>query len=236
MSEIESDNLDDFQLLEGHTSDVNSVDISSNSELIVSGSNDSTVRIWKLNENGVYKENKADPPFISPITDHSYGINCVKFSPFSTMLATASTDGKIILWSTQTGKESFTLFHPSENAIRCLSFSPNSELLASGSDDETVCIWDLRSRLLIKCLRGAEATIAALTFTNDSLNVMAGSGTGDLWFWQASGLAIGKKLCMVQSAHDLGISSMDMSSSYQSATCKYKSFFFLSYLIDIIYY
>ena len=123
--------------------DVNTVDISSNSELIASGSNDATVRIWKLTEDGTYKEND-DQPFVSPITEHSYGVNCVRFSPFSTILATASTDGKIILWSIQTGKENFTLYHPSENAIRCLAFSPNSELLASGSDDETVCIWSLQ--------------------------------------------------------------------------------------------
>lgn len=195
---------DDFQVLVGHTSDVNTIDVSSSNELIVSGSNDATVRIWKCGENGVYRENTSDPPFISPITDHTYGINAVRFSPFSTMLATGSTDGKIILWSTQTGKESFVLYHPSEQAIRCLSFSPNSELLASGSDDETVCIWDLRSRLLCKCLRGPEAMITAVIFTNDSFGILAGTMQGDLWYYQASGLAIGKKLCMVQGAHDMG--------------------------------
>lgn len=205
MSDTENGQLDeDFQVLVGHTSDVNAVDVSSSNELIVSGSNDATVRIWKLTENGHYRENTSDPPFISPITDHDYGINSVKFSPFSTLLATASTDGKIILWSTQTGKESFVLYHPSEQAIRCLSFSPNSELLASGSDDETVCIWDLRSRLLCKCLRGPEAMITAVSFTNDSLGILAGTSQGDLWYYQASGLAIGKKLCMVQTAHDMG--------------------------------
>jgi len=209
---------EDFQILTGHTSDVNSVDISSNSQFIVSGSNDSTVRIWKLNEDGTYGESTQDPPFISPITEHSYGVNCVRFSPFSTILATASTDGKIILWSTQTGKENFTLYHPSENAIRCLAFSPNSELLATGSDDETCCIWDLRTRLLLKCLRGPETMITSIIFTNDSLNIIAGSSNGDLWYWQASGLAIGKKLSFVPQAHDLGVSSLDFSNGYQSAT------------------
>lgn len=137
MSDTENEISSDFQILTGHTSDVNAVDISSNNQLLLSGSNDRTVRVWKLNRNGIFTENVSDPPFISPITEHTYGINCVRFSPFSTILATASTDGKIILWSTQTGKESFTLYHPSEAAIRCLSFSPNSEMLASGGDDET---------------------------------------------------------------------------------------------------
>lgn len=77
--------------------------------------------------------------------------------------------------------ENFTLYHPSENAIRCLAFSPNSELLATGSDDETVCIWSLQTRLLVKCLRGAETMITSVIFTNDSLGVIAGSSNGDLW-------------------------------------------------------
>lgn len=132
MSDTEIENLNDFQILKGHTSDVNAVDISSNNELILSGSNDRTVRVWKMNRNGIFKENTTDPPFISPITEHSYGINVVRFSPFSTMVATAATDGKINLWTTQTGNLSFTLYHPSEAAIRCLSFSPNSEMLATG--------------------------------------------------------------------------------------------------------
>ena len=220
MSDTENARLDeDFQVLIGHMSDVNTLDVSSSNELIVSGSNDATVRIWKLTENGDYRENTSDPPFISPITDaHSYGINSVRFSPFSTTLATGSTDGRIILWSTQTGKESFVLYHPSEQAIRCLSFSPNSELLASGSDDETVCIWDLRSRLLCKCLRGPEAMITAITFTNDSFGIIAGSSQGDLWYYQASGLAIGKKLCMVQGAHDMGKSAVRLDSCFIALT------------------
>lgn len=61
MSEFDNEeDLEDFQFLKGHTSDVNTVDISSNNELIVSGSNDTTVRIWKLTAHGTYKENKND--------------------------------------------------------------------------------------------------------------------------------------------------------------------------------
>lgn len=69
--------------------------------------------------------------------------------------------------------------------------------------------------------------ITALTFTNDSLGLLAGSSTGDLWFWQSGGLAVGRKLTMVQGAHDMGIMSMD-SNGYQSATCKYLKLSFLS--------
>lgn len=34
----------------------------------------------------------------SPLLGHTYGINCVCFSPFGTKLASASTDGSTILW------------------------------------------------------------------------------------------------------------------------------------------
>lgn len=82
------------QTLDGHSSDVNWVDFTG-TRLLVSASNDKTVRIWECDDNGVFKQTP-----LSPLTGHNYGVNCVRFSPFGTIIASCSTDGNIILWNT----------------------------------------------------------------------------------------------------------------------------------------
>lgn len=103
-----------YVVLSGHTSDVNCVDFS-HSGLLVSCSNDKTLRIWKATNSSSndddegddavrsdlkFKENTSGQP-VSPFTGHKYGVNCVKFSPFDTIIASGSTDGTIILWNAQ---------------------------------------------------------------------------------------------------------------------------------------
>lgn len=83
------------QVLVGHASDVNCVDFS-HSDVLVSGSNDKSLRIWLKSSDGTYAESK-DP--VSPFTGHKYGVNCVRFSPFDTIIASGSTDGNIVMWN-----------------------------------------------------------------------------------------------------------------------------------------
>ena len=87
-----------YQVLEGHSSDVTWCDFNGN-DFLISCSNDKTIRVWK-EEEGKFKENKIDP-LGSPLTSHKYGVNCVRFSPFGTIIASASTDGYAILWNAQ---------------------------------------------------------------------------------------------------------------------------------------
>lgn len=85
------------QVLTGHTSDVNTLDFS-HSDVLVSGSNDKTLRVWIKGPDGAFVENVDHEPK-SPLIGHKYGVNCVRFSPFDTIIASASTDGSIIMWS-----------------------------------------------------------------------------------------------------------------------------------------
>lgn len=85
------------QVLVGHTSDVTSCDCFGDSLATCSG--DKTVRLWFKNSEGSFTESDC-----SPLVEHTYGVNCVRFSPFGTLLASCSTDGKVILWNVQVRK------------------------------------------------------------------------------------------------------------------------------------
>lgn len=79
-----------------HTSDVNSVAFSPDGTL-ATASGDKTVRLWDTAD---FSELTA-----SPLVGHSYYVHCCTFSPFGTILATCSTDGKLILWDVKSGSK-----------------------------------------------------------------------------------------------------------------------------------
>lgn len=68
--------------------DVNSVAISPNDRLVVSGSQDRTAKLWSL----------PDMSLLGVFRGHSRGVWCVQFSPVDQVVATASADGSIKLW------------------------------------------------------------------------------------------------------------------------------------------
>lgn len=219
-----------FQILDGHSSDVNWVDFNGRRKL-ASCSNDSTVCLWEADETG--EEIKFRPCSLSPLRGHAYGVNCVRYSPFGTIIASASTDGNIILWNSQvtfidddnvqtlirnfsqkTGEQVVKLQHESNGGIRVCCFSPSSAMLTSGSDDETLVVWDISTRKQIKTLTKHEAKITGCSFTPDSAYLVSCSTAGDLKVWETKYGSVNYVLTH-EVAHDLGVLGCDFSSQYE---------------------
>jgi chromatin assembly factor 1 subunit B len=83
---------------------------------------------------------------LTDLEAHAKPVNCVRFSPDGTMLASASVDGTIIIWKfdgLQRRWMQFTqlLIHTSDVVDLC--WSPNSQFLFSGSMDDTAIMWDV---------------------------------------------------------------------------------------------
>lgn len=126
--------------INSHTSDVNGVCFSKDRKLATCSA-DKTVRVWDTED---YSELSC-----SPLCGHTYYVHCCTFSPFGTLLASCSTDGKIIVWDVKTGQKKGVLQHESKAPIRVIKFSPNSSHLISGGDDNNICLWDLSTENLL---------------------------------------------------------------------------------------
>ncbi|XP_075678127.1 WD repeat, SAM and U-box domain-containing protein 1-like [Dermatophagoides pteronyssinus] len=197
-----------YQILTGHQSDVNWVDFNGHRKL-VSCSNDRTIRLWETNDQQYF-----DKPKLSTLIGHEYGVNCVRYSPFGTIIASASTDGCIILWNSQNGEQVLKMMHESRSAIRVCCFSPSSALLASGADDETLVVWDISTRTRIKTLYKHDAKITGCSFTPDSTYMISCSSSGDLKLWDTKYGNV-SYLMTYEVAHDLGVLGCDFSSQYE---------------------
>lgn len=185
-----------------HTSDVNSVAFSPDGTL-ATASGDKTVRLWDTAD---FSELTA-----SPLVGHSYYVHCCTFSPFGTILATCSTDGKLILWDVKSGSKVATFQHSSKQSIRVCRFSPDSNYIVSGSDDETLALWDITTKTLVRSYKTChDASVVACAFTPDSTFIVSGSSIGDLRVWDAK-YGHGKALIYTLDCHDLGVTSCDFS-------------------------
>ena len=81
---------------------------------------------------------------VSPLLGHSYYVHCCQFSPCGKLLASSSTDGRVIIWEVGTGKSLHELSHDSLSCIKIFRFSPDGQRLLTGSDDESLVLWDIK--------------------------------------------------------------------------------------------
>ncbi|KAG8191908.1 hypothetical protein JTE90_019842 [Oedothorax gibbosus] len=197
-----------MQVLEGHSCDVTSCDFSG--KYLASCSGDKSVRLWEINLDGKFE--KVD---FSPLLGHTYAVNCVRFSPFGTLLASCSTDGKAILWNLQNGEKVAEMQYLNGSPIRACSFASSSAVFATGSDDELVVLWDIATKSAIRVFEGHEGMVTAVAFTPDSAFLVSCSTAEEIMLWDGL-YGHGKCLATVNNAHDLGILGCDISPQYEA--------------------
>jgi WD40 repeat protein len=127
----------------GHSDWVQSVAFSPNGQLLASGSEDHTIKLWDSRTGELCQTLKG----------HSNAVRSVTFSPNGRLLASGSGDDTIKLWDSSTGELRQTIEgHPS--LVQSVAFSPNSQLLTSGSMDHTINLWDSGTCELRQTLKG----------------------------------------------------------------------------------
>ncbi len=76
-------------------------------------------------------------------TGHSASINKLCFSHDGNLLASASSDNAVILWSVKSGKQ-LMVFTGHKLKVNALAFHPSDSFVVSCSDDKSVKIWNVR--------------------------------------------------------------------------------------------
>lgn len=113
------------------------------SNLIVSGSFDETVRLWDVAKGTCHRT----------IAAHSEAVTDVDFNRDGTLIASCSYDGLIRLWDVPTGLCLATLPHPTSSPTTSIRFSPSSSHLLASSLDSTLRLWDVANGKIVKTYR-----------------------------------------------------------------------------------
>ncbi|WP_293154850.1 WD40 repeat domain-containing protein [Microcoleus sp. bin48.metabat.b7b8b9.023] len=128
--------------LHGHSSSVTSVVITPDGQTIVSGSSDSTIKLWNLNTGEE----------IHTLAGHSQGVTSITLSPDGQTLASGSKDATIKLWNLSNKEEIYTI-NGHSNIITSVAISPDEKTLASASEDTTIKLWNLSNGKQIRTLK-----------------------------------------------------------------------------------
>ena len=105
--------------------------------MLATCSGDKTARIWQQTNPGQWTT-------VAELDDiHQRTVRGVAFSPSGRMLATASFDSQVAVW-TKEGNEwtCMTQLEGHENEVKSVAWSANGTLLATCSRDKSVWIWE----------------------------------------------------------------------------------------------
>ncbi|UQA61258.1 pentapeptide repeat-containing protein [Polyangium aurulentum] len=152
----------------------NAVAFAPSGELIASGHDDGSVRIWDA----------ATSQAIRVLAAHTAAVTCIAFTSNGRTLVSGSSDGTVALWNVASGN-GMGVLEGHTDGVRCLAVSPDGALIASGSSDRTVRVWQASSREALHVLTGHARGVRSLAFSPDGQLLASGSSDRTILLWTA---------------------------------------------------
>jgi len=163
-------------VLEGHTASVTAVAFSPDGNLVVSGSVDNTLRLWRVDQSQLLRTMQG----------HPFPILSVKFTPNGATLVTGSMDGQIRLWQVSNGGLLRALAAHA-GWVNSLDVSGEGDLIVSGSDDFTVRTWRLPIGRAVETIDEGMAAVNSVAFSPDGTSLAWAEADGKVRLRQLSG-------------------------------------------------
>src|SRR5919199_1703887 len=172
--------------LQGHTKTVWGVVFSPKGELIASGSGDNTVKLWRKTST---KSPNLKPTYTlwHTLKGHTKDVADVAISPNNQIIASASKDKTVKLWSTD-GKLLKTLTGHTDEVVSVV-FSPDSQIIASTSNDKTIKLWSIDGKL-IRTLTGHTDRVKDVAFSPQGNLIASASWDKTIKLWHLDGTLV----------------------------------------------
>lgn len=170
----------DTRTLCGHSGPVYGVSFSPDRQMLLSCSEDTTIRAWSLQtwtNVCVYK-------------GHCYAVWDVEFCPHGYYFASCSFDQTARIWATEL-HQPLRIFVGHSDDVDLVKFHPSSNFLATGSSDSNIMIWDVIEGSNIKTLNGHGGRITALAFSIDGKFLVSTASDRRFIVWEHN---VGHKL------------------------------------------
>lgn len=163
---------------------------------------DSKIKLWNAKpiRLGDCEKDPAVPKLLCVLVGHTKSVNCIRWSPDGTYLASASDDTLIILWQLDPGAKpvrelgSKEELHEKWRSVRTikghtmdifgLSWSPDGTWLASCGVDHEIFIWNMATYSLAHQLRGHKGIIKGVVWDPMGNYIATQSDDGSVRVWR----------------------------------------------------
>jgi WD40 repeat protein/uncharacterized caspase-like protein len=196
------DRTQEINRLDGHTEQVNSVSYSPEGQLIASGSDDKTVRIWK-----------PDGTLLHQLKNHRDRVLNVSFNSDGTLVST-SADGTVNLWNATDGK---LLKQTTDGSLMQLpqannkALSPDGKISAQTSENGAIALKSNADGKLLATIQTPSSEVNNIRFSPNGNAIATASPDGTIALWNTDG-----KLLTTLKGHTAPVLSLNFSPDGQT--------------------
>lgn len=166
---------EELAVFSGHSDEITSFALSPDDRLLISASQDGTLKVWDLS---ALKSRLLTQQTLSSVTD-----------------CTFSPDGKWVLFSTQKG--SLTLMDAKNGnliknylghkaAVNACAISPDSKWFVSACADGSLIIWELSTGKILLNIQGHSRAVRCVAISPDGKWILSGSEDHTIGLWDAA--------------------------------------------------
>ncbi|KAK2461404.1 hypothetical protein APHAL10511_005867 [Amanita phalloides] len=168
-----------------HDKDINSLDVSPDERLLASGSQDRTIKIFKITYVASSGKNAArgELQLGGTCKGHKRGIWAVRFSRTERILASGSGDKTIKLWNMD-DLSCVKTFEGHTNSVLRVDFINMGMQLVSSASDGLVKLWNIKEEECVTTLDNHEDKIWALAISSDERTIVSGAADSVVTFWE----------------------------------------------------
>jgi WD40 repeat protein len=166
-----------LRTIEGHDHAVMSVTVSPDGTHVLSGSYDTSVRLWD---------------FVTGVLLHRFTLTdsapvlSVAFSPSGAHIAAGLRNSLVHLWDVESGEHLLTLRGHTDK-VSAVVFSPDGMHVASGSYDGKVRIWDAATGVNVKTIEGHAAGVTSLAYSPTGAYISSGFNNNTFQIQRSNG-------------------------------------------------
>lgn len=162
-------------LLSGHRSPITRVIFHPVFSLLVSSSEDATIKVWDY-ETGDYERT---------LKGHTDSVQDIAFDPSGKLLVSGSADMSIKIWDFES-YECLRTLHGHDHNVSSVTFMPTADHILSSSRDKTIKKWEVATGYCVKTLTGHRDWVRMIRVNKDGTLIASCSKDHTIIIWSGT--------------------------------------------------
>jgi pre-mRNA-processing factor 19 len=165
--------------LTGHTQQVN-CSIFHPQDIVFTGSDDATLRVWTPGEDGDYENAKVFSEHKAPV------VECC-LHPTNSYVLSVSKDSSWGFYDYEKGNLLTLSLDPDRSPYSCTVIHPDGYIFATGTQNNLIRIWDLRTQKNVATFQGHQGSINNVKFSENGIHLASCSMDNSVKIWDLRG-------------------------------------------------